>query len=639
MSDKNIIDQADISVLDYPDCVRQRPGMYLNTPDQCIFEIVDNSVDEYMAGRCTQISVYIDDETVYVKDNGGGIPIKPSNAPGYEGVPMVEVAMSTLHAGGKFAKEGGYTTSTGGMNGVGASCVNAVSDFFTVYVSSDGKDEYCIGFEKGIKSFDLKKLSDDKFLEEKGTLITFKLDKSIWKTKWYDFNHIKNRLRQIAYLNPSLKIDLAVCSKNSDGDKIEISEEFFFPEGIKGYVTEIGKNSKKGIIVEAESFDDEFSYLDTMKGKLEMAVLYTDDYSSNIKSFVNNVGTENGGEHLSGTLLGILNAIRSYALDNKLIKDNKDIIREDCMEGLCAIISVKIFEPNFAGQSKEKLNMPEIKNPVRDIVSAFFLDYLEKDVERASSIVGKALSAAKAREAAKKARNAARNVKQAIIGNVPDLADCSSKNPEECEIFFVEGDSAGGSAKMARDRRTQAILPIFGKILNAGKKSVEAVVKSVKLADMVKALRTGIGDEFNIDNLRYHKIILMADADADGGHIQCLHMTNFYQTMRPLIEEGYVYAACPPLYKVTRQKGKKEEITYLYTKEELDNTDTTGCNIQRYKGLGEMNPEQLWETTMNPETRRLIQITVNDIDKTETSLELLMGNNVQARRQFLLDYL
>ena len=487
--------------------------MYLNTPDQCIFEIVDNSVDEYMAGRCTQISVFIDDETVYVKDNGGGIPIKPSNAPGYEGVPMVEVAMSTLHAGGKFAKEGGYTTSTGGMNGVGASCVNAVSDFFTVYVSSDGKDEYCIGFEKGIKSFDLKKLSDDKFLDEKGTLITFKLDKSIWKTKWYDFNHIKNRLRQIAYLNPSLKIDLAVCSKNSDGDKIEISEESFFPEGIKGYVTEIGKNSKKGIIVEAESFDDEFSYLDTMKGKLEMAVLYTDDYSSNIKSFVNNVGTENGGEHLSGTLLGILNAIRSYALDNKLIKDNKDIIREDCMEGLCAIISVKIFEPNFAGQSKEKLNMPEIKNPVRDIVSAFFLDYLEKDVERASSIVGKALSAAKAREAAKKARNAARNVKQAIIGNVPDLADCSSKNPEECEIFFVEGDSAGGSAKMARDRRTQAILPIFGKILNAGKKSVEAVVKSVKLADMVKALRTGIGDEFNIDNLRYHKIILMADAD------------------------------------------------------------------------------------------------------------------------------
>ena len=267
------------------------------------------------------------------------------------------------------------------------------------------------------------------------------------------------------------------------------------------------------------------------------------------------------------------------------------------------------------------------------------MDYLDKDSETACTIISKALSASKAREAAKKARTAARSVKQAIIGNVPDLADCSSKNPEECEIFFVEGDSAGGSAKMARDRRTQAILPIFGKILNAGKKKAEAVVKSVKLADMVKALRTGIGDEFNIDNLRYHKIILMADADADGGHIQCLHITNFYQTMRPLIEKGYVYAACPPLYKVTNTKKKKDNITYLYTKEELDSTDTSGCIVQRYKGLGEMSSEQLWDTTMNPETRRLVQITIDDIEKAEESLNLLMGNDVQARRKFLLEYL
>lgn len=632
--------QADISVLDYPDCVRKRTGMYLNTPDQCVFEIVDNSVDEYMAGRCDRITVYVTDETIMIKDNGGGIPIKPSTAPGYEGVPMVEVAMRTLHAGGKFNAKGGYTTSTGGMNGVGASCVNAVSDFFGVYVSSEDK-EYCISFAKGLKTADLHlvDIEDTMLAGDNGTVIVFKLDKTIWKTKWYDFIHIKNRLRQIAYLNPNLMIDLLVDSKDANGAKVSINEVFSFPEGIKGYVNEIGKNSKKGIIVEAESFEDDFEYLDTSKGKFEMAVLYTDDYSSNIKAFVNNIDTENGGEHLVGSLLGILDAVRSYSIENKLIKDNKEIIREDCLEGLNVIISVKILDPNFAGQSKEKLNMPEIKLPIKNLVSEFFLDYLEKDTERAGKIIAKALSAAKAREAAKKARNAARSVKQAVIGSVPDLADCSSKNPEECEIFFVEGDSAGGSAKMARDRRTQAILPIFGKILNAGKKSTEAVVKSVKLADMVKALRTGIGDDFNIDNLRYHKIILMADADSDGGHIQCLHMTNFYQTMRPLIEEGYVYAACPPLYKVTRQKGKQQEVTYLYTKEELDNTDTTDCSVQRYKGLGEMNPEQLWETTMNPETRRLIQIKVDDVNKTEESLELLMGNNVQARRQFLLDYL
>lgn len=635
MSDK--ITQADISVLDYPECVRKRPGMYLNTPDQCIFEIIDNSVDEYMAGRCNHISIIVNGTAVSIADNGGGIPIKPSTSPGYEGVPMIEVALATLHAGGKFSAKGGYTSSTGGLNGVGASSVNAVSNFFNAYVHI-GNEEYSIKFEKGIKTQNLKK-EDQYLMEEHGTTIMFELDKTIWKTKWYDFAHIKNRLRQIAYLNPELTIDFYVDSVNDTGAEVHIDETFLFPEGIKGYVNEIGKNSKKGIIVNAESFKNDFEYLDNKKGSFEMAMLYTDDYSGNIKSFVNNVGTENGGEHLAGALMGIMNAVRAYALDNKIIKDAKVITREDCLEGLCSIISVKILDPNFAGQSKEKLNMPEIKNPVKDIVYDFFLDYLEKDTERAGKIISKALSASKAREAAKKARTAARSVKQAIIGNVPDLADCSSKNPEECEIFFVEGDSAGGSAKMARDRRTQAILPIFGKILNAGKKKAEAVVKSVKLADMVKALRTGIGDEFNIDNLRYHKIILMADADADGGHIQCLHITNFYQTMRPLIEKGYVYAACPPLYKVTNTKKKKDNITYLYTKEELDSTDTSGCIVQRYKGLGEMSSEQLWDTTMNPETRRLVQITIDDVEKAEESLNLLMGNDVQARRKFLLEYL
>lgn len=521
---------------------------------------------------------------------------------------------------------------------VGASCVNAVSTKFGLVIKTEGK-KYGVDFEKGIITKHLYEISTVP-KSQHGTEIVFALDKEVWKSEWYDFGHIKKRLRQLAYLNPGLTINVKFDTHDTEDNKVQYEEEFNFPEGLAGYINEIAGNKEK--LNEPELITGSIEYSEKKKLTIDACFIYCNDYSSDIRSFVNNVGTEYGGDHESGFRLGIADAIKKYAAENKMIKNIKDLTNDDCVEGMQAIISVKLLDPNFEGQGKGKLRMPEVKTVIRKFTEDQVYDFLMKNYERSKTIIEKTLLAAKAREDARKARNAARASKTAsIAGNVPDLASCSSKNPEECEIFFVEGDSAAGSAKQGRDRRFQAILPVFGKILNAGKTTFEKVVDSTKLVDMVKALGCGIGKEFNIDKLRYHKIILMADADADGGHIQCLHMTNFYKTMKPLIEAGYVYAACPPLFKVSKKRGKKEETTYLYTAEELKQFDTTDAVVQRYKGLGEMSPEQLWETTMNPESRKLIQIHLGDdnAEETENIVELLMGKDTGQRRDFLLEYL
>ena len=635
------IEQAQISVLEFPDCVRKRKGMYLTSPDQCVFEIVDNAVDEFAAGRCNKIEVKISNEQVSISDNGGGIPITPSKDPGYEGKPQAEVAMTVLHAGGKFlsaGKEGAYKTSTGGMNGVGASCVNAVSTDFKLEIKTDGK-KYGLDFKKGIT---VKPLYEIGTIPKKdhGTVVSFTLDKEIWNSEWYDFGHIRKRLKQLAYLNPGLSIMISFDTHDAEGKAVKFEGEYNFPEGLTGYINEIIENKER--LNEPELITGKIEHSKNKQISVDACFVYTTDYSSDIRSFVNNVGTEYGGDHENGFRLGIADAVKKYALENKMVKDAKALTNDDCVEGMQAIISVKLLDPNFEGQGKGKLRMPEVKTVIKKFIEEQTYDFLMKNYDRSKTIIEKTLLAAKAREDARKARNAARASKAVSVGgNVPDLASCSSKKPEECEIYLVEGDSAGGSAKQARDRKYQAILPIFGKILNAGKATFEKVIDSGKLADMVKALGCGIGKEFNMEKLRYHKIILMADADSDGAHIQCLHMTNFYKTMKPLIEAGYVYAACPPLYKVSRKKGKKEEVTYLYTADELKEFNTENATVQRYKGLGEMSPEQLWDTTMNPETRKLIQIQLNEenAEDTEDTVELLMGKDTNQRREFLLEYL
>jgi DNA gyrase subunit B len=629
--------QDNIQILRYPDSVRMRHGMYLNSRNHCGDEIVENSIDQFVAGNATTIVFAVtlneDGKQVFtVEDNGAGIPVTMSKDPEHEGETDVEVVMTTLHAGGKFNQAEGKA-KTGGLNGVGASCVNAVSETFDVTVKTGGR-VYETNFEKGIITQHTHEVGECDPAET-GTSVSYVLDDEIWGEDVFDFHKLDTRLRQLAYLNPGLTMYLYLDTVDAEGKPVKKEEEYCFPEGVKAYVDELTKNKTVLMVPELVTKTVENEKVGGID--VSVALTYTASNSDNIKSFVNSINTEYGGDHETGLRMGISKAIERYALENKVIKDAKAIVSEDTREGLVAILNCSVADPNYEGQGKNKIRMPEVRAAVKNVVENWLYDYLSKDTATAKKIMEKVLLAAKARVAATKARNAVRSASAISTGAVKGLADCSCKDPDQAEIFLVEGDSAGGSAKQGRDRRTQAILPVFGKVGNAEKSSLDKIIKSVKTQSIVSALGCGIGKTFDISKLRYKKIVLMSDADVDGSHIQCLHMTFFYNYLRPIVEAGYLYVACPPLYKVYKKsKGQDVDVHYLYTEAEKDAFDTEGYLVQRYKGLGEMKPEQLWETTMNPDNRRLIQITLDDIEAAEEALKVCMGDDVKSRKEFIM---
>lgn len=658
--DVKTVTQAEIEVKEYPECVRIRKGMYLPNKDHSVFEIVDNSVDEYAAGRCSAIAVAIIDGKVTVEDNGGGIPIAKHKK--FPGLTQAEVAYTVLHAGGKFGGEGSYKTSTGGLHGVGASVVNALSKRLSLTVKTGG-NKYQAVFEKGIIVENMHLIEEGLDPADTGTEVSYELDDTIWnEEEKFDLKRIKKRLQQLAYLNPGLLFYLYIDSDDKDGKRVKLEEQFEFPNGLKSYIDKL--TDKKVKITDVVSLSTK-----TNEIEVNVAFAYSDSYSEEIYSFCNNINTEGGGDHLTGFKTGFTKAINDYITSSKT---NLNFESEDTREGLVAIISIKMINaPEFEGQGKGKLKSPLARNAVKQAVEEAVFEYLDHNPDQAKVIIEKINSASKAREAAIKARNASRKVKDLIEGGTPGkLASCSEKDPAKCEIYFVEGDSAAGSAKQGRDRKTQAILPVFGKILNVEKKRLHVVLSSEKIRDMVKALKCGIGDEFDINKIRYHKIILMSDADVDGYHIRILNITFFYRYMREVIEKGMLYAAMPPLYKITfkgsysdeqliaiynasgkeynpetdekaLKKIKKTKIFYAYSDEQknimLSLLNENDGEIQRYKGLGEMNPEQLWETTMNPEDRRLLQITLEDAELADEAISICMGEVVEPRRNYIVE--
>ena len=587
-----------------------------------VYEIVDNSVDEALAGYCDTIDVQINsDNSITVTDNGRGIPIDIQKK---AGLPAVEVVFTILHAGGKFGG-GGYKVS-GGLHGVGASVVNALSDWLEVEICKEGK-VYKQRYERGKVCYPLKVIGDCD-PEKHGTKVTFLPDKTIFEETVYDYDTLKIRLRETAFLTKNLKIIL----RDDREDKRE--KTFHYEGGIKEFVTYLNRSKA--------SLYDQVIYCEGVKDDVlvEVAMQHNDSYTENIYSFVNNINTPEGGTHLTGFKNALTKTLNDYARKNKLLKDNEPVLSgEDIREGLTAIISVKIGEPQFEGQTKQKLGNSEARGAVDSIVSENLTYFLEQNPSVAKIICEKSILAQRARAAARKARELTRR-KTALEGMAlpGKLADCSDKNPENCEIYIVEGDSAGGSAKTARSRNTQAILPLRGKILNVEKARLDKIYANAEIKAMITAFGTGIHDDFDITKLRYHKIILMTDADVDGAHISTLLLTFIYRFMPELIKQGYVYLAQPPLYKL--EKNKK--VWYAYSDEELNQILTevgrdNNNKIQRYKGLGEMDAEQLWETTMDPERRILLRVTMNEDEASEVDLTFttLMGDQVEPRREFI----
>ena len=616
-----------IQILEGLEAVRKRPGMYIGSTSirglhHLVYEIVDNAVDEALAGFCDVIDVKIqEDNSITVIDNGRGIPVGINHK---AGIPAVEVVFTILHAGGKFGG-GGYKVS-GGLHGVGASVVNALSEWLEVTIYHEGK-VYRQRYERGKTIYKLKVIGECE-QEKTGTMVSFLPDKEIFEETVFDFDTLKQRFREMAFLTKGLKIRLT----DERGEK-ELVKEFHYEGGIKEFVTYLNRSK--------EALYPEIIYCEGTKDgvAVEVAMQHNDSYNETTYGFVNNITTPEGGTHVVGFRNALTKTFNEYARKNKLLKENEKLAGEDIREGLTAIISVKIEEPQFEGQTKQKLGNSEARGAVDAVVSRTLEIFLEQNPSVAKTIVDKSVLAQRARDAARKARDLTRR-KSALEGlSLPGkLADCTDKDPKNCEIYIVEGDSAGGSAKTARSRATQAILPLRGKILNVEKARLDRIYCNAEIKAMITAFGTGIHEDFDISKLRYHKIIIMTDADVDGAHIATLMLTFLYRFMPELIKQGYVYLAQPPLYKI--EKNKK--IWYAYDDKELDNILTEigrdGNNkIQRYKGLGEMDADQLWETTMDPERRVLLRVTMDDETSSELDLTFttLMGDKVEPRREFI----
>ena len=614
-----------IQILEGLEAVRKRPGMYIGSTSvrglhHLVYEIVDNSIDEALAGYCSTITVTInEDNSITVEDDGRGIPvgIHPKM-----GIPAVEVVFTVLHAGGKFGG-GGYKVS-GGLHGVGASVVNALSEYLEVEVS-DGEHVHYQKYERGNKLCDLKIIGDT---DKKGTKVHFKPDYEIFEELVYDYKTLLNRLREQAFLNGGIRIKLIDVRPDSPA-----SDELYYEGGIRNYVTYIneGKNILHDVIyVKGEA-----------KGReAEVALQWNDSYSENIVSFANNISTTEGGTHETGFKSALTKVLNDYAKKYKFLKDEEKLSGEDVREGLTAVISVKLEEPQFEGQTKTKLGNSEMRTLVENTVNEKLADFFEENPQVGKLVIEKSLLASRAREAARKAREATRRKTPLEGHSMPGkLADCHEKDVTKTEIYIVEGDSAGGSAKGGRDSNYQAILPLWGKMLNVEKARADKVYGNDKLLPVIVALGAGIGEEFDITKLRYDKIIIMADADVDGAHIQTLLLTFFFRFMRELIETGHVYLAKPPLYKLTR--GKKSRVAFSDEErdaisEELKGGDPNAkVDISRYKGLGEMDPTELWETTMNPENRILLRVTMEDAIAADKIFSVLMGDEVEPRKQFI----
>ena len=614
----------DIQVLEGLEAVRKRPGMYIGTTGSrglhhLVWEIVDNGIDEALAGYADEIDVVIEKgDIIRVSDNGRGMPVGIHEK---TGISAVETIMTVLHAGGKFG--GGAYKVSGGLHGVGASVVNALSEWLEVTVYQDGK-EYYIRFEHGgHTSAPLKAVGSS---EKHGTTVRFKADPLVFtETTEYDFETLNTRIRQLAFLNRNIRLNL----RDERGDE-PVSRSYCYEGGIIEYVRYLNQN--KTVL------HDEVVYVEGLQQGIliEIAMQYNDGYMPNIYSFCNNINTQEGGTHEDGFRLALTRVLNNYAKNNNMLKKDETLSGDDVREGLTAIISIKHPDPQYEGQTKTKLGNSEVRKIVSNILGEQLERFLMEHPDIAKMIIDKSIVAGKARLAAKKARELTRR-KSALdgISSLPGkLSDCSSRNAEECEIYIVEGDSAGGSAKQGRNSRTQAILPLRGKILNVEKARMHRIFENAEIRSMITAFGCGIQDEIDLSKLRYHKIIIMTDADVDGAHICTLMLTFFYRFLRPVIEGGYVYIAQPPLYKI--QKGKK--IAYAYKEEEMGALkEEFGDNykIQRYKGLGEMDAEQLWETTMDPENRTLKQVTINDAMEADAVFEMLMGEDVGPRRAFI----
>ena len=629
MAPTNSYNADSISVLEGLEAVRKRPGMYIGSVSRkglnhLVYEIVDNSVDEHLAGFCSEIHVTLNkDGSATVSDNGRGIPVGMHK----KGISAERLVFTTLHAGGKF-DDSAYKTS-GGLHGVGASVVNALSVFLEVEISNGGH-VYYQRYERGKSCGALKQIGDT---DKTGTKVHFKPDGEIFEDLVYQFDVLLLRLREQAFLNAGIRIVLKDAREDAPEDKREV--DLRYDGGIKEFVQYENRNK--------EPIHQEVIYVNAVREncEAEVAMQYNDGYSENIISFANNINTTEGGTHETGFKAALTKVINDYARKYGFLKDNDDNLKgEDVREGLTCIISVKVTEAQFEGQTKTKLGNSEIRSLVEKMVNEKLGEFFEENPGIAKIVVDKALTASRAREAAKRARENTRRKSALESSTLPGkLADCSDRDNTYTEIYIVEGDSAGGSAKQGRDRRFQAILPLWGKMLNVEKARIDKVYGNDKLMPVITALGAGIGDEFDISKIRYGKVVIMADADVDGAHIRTLMLTFFFRFMRPLIEEGHVYIAQPPLYKVSRGKMEK----YAYTDAQLQEIlaelgEGKAPAIQRYKGLGEMNPEQLWETTMNPETRIMLQVNLEDARQADETFTVLMGDKVEPRRKFIEDY-
>ena len=624
----NSYESSNIQVLKGLEAVRKRPGMYIGSTSarglhHLVYEVVDNSIDEALAGFCDTVKVTIHaDDSITVEDNGRGIPVDMHPT---EKMPGIEVAMTVLHAGGKFDKDS-YKVS-GGLHGVGVSVVNALSEQLKVWTKREGK-EYYMDFRRGTTTTPLKALGKVRE-RDTGTKVYFKPDPEIFTELHYDYGTLANRLRELSYLNKGVIITLS--DERVEGTK---TETFHAKGGLQEMVKFLNTSRKP--------LHPEVLYLDTDRDDIgiEIALQYNDGYSDNVFTFVNNINTHEGGTHLTGFKAALTRTINSYAQKgNFLKKADFSLSGDDVREGLTAVVSVKVREPQFEGQTKTKLGNSEAESAVKTVVNDWLSAYLEEHPRTANIIVEKAVSAARAREAARKARDLTRKKSALDVGTLPGkLADCSLSDPARCELFLVEGDSAGGSAKQGRNREFQAILPLRGKIINVEKARIDKVLSNEEIRTIITAIGTGIKDEFEIEKARYHKIIIMTDADVDGAHIRTLLLTFFFRQMRELIEAGYMYIAQPPLYRVA--KGKQEFYAYdekereAYT-ERLGGSERNSVNIQRYKGLGEMNKEQLWDTTMDPERRTLMRVNMDDAVMADQIFQTLMGDDVEPRKAFI----